>query len=365
VICLRTFPAFRWMILLSSIIISAHQANAASKVTSISEYRTKLENLDQLLAVCEQFRDAVHCKGDQVTADVSVSLLSGPRQVHFGWLRDLLNEAAKNPADSSSKQDEKDSNKVATNASPRLDVHGDINEVSLTLNERLEVARSRLKQDFVTAGMASQNSQAPSSVDRVAARTALITILAAKEYKPALMGRSLKDRIFEKIGNWINTLIGKLVRAGSKARWIGITAEVSFVGLVCFALVWILIRLERQGRVNTDPFGIDQGSYAVSARDWQLWLQDARQAAAQSEWRVAIHLLYWASISRLESSGAWPADRARTPREYLLLLQSESPQLKVLVALTACFERTWYGGNSAQQADYNHAALLAGRLGAL
>src|ERR1035441_9342535 len=65
---------------------------------------------------------------------------------------------------------------------------------------------------------------------------------------------------------------------------------------------------------------------AASARDWQLWLADARRAAAAGQWREAIHFVYWAAISRLESKRLWPADRARTPREYLSLVAAEDPR---------------------------------------
>jgi hypothetical protein len=65
---------------------------------------------------------------------------------------------------------------------------------------------------------------------------------------------------------------------------------------------------------------------AASAREWQLWLEDARKAAAAGQWREAIHFVYWAAISRLESRRLWPADRARTPREYLALVAPEDPR---------------------------------------
>ncbi len=43
----------------------------------------------------------------------------------------------------------------------------------------------------------------------------------------------------------------------------------------------------------------------------------------------------------------WPADRARTPREYLRLLPAADPRLENLTTLTRSFERTWYGGREA------------------
>ena len=98
---------------------------------------------------------------------------------------------------------------------------------------------------------------------------------------------------------------------------------------------------------------------AASARDWQLWLEDARRAAAAGLWREAIHFVYWASISRLESRRLWPADRARTPREYLALVAPEDPRKAGLARLTGSFELTWYGGRAAGERDYRQAEELA------
>jgi hypothetical protein len=101
---------------------------------------------------------------------------------------------------------------------------------------------------------------------------------------------------------------------------------------------------------------------AASARDWQLWLEDARQAAASGLWREAIHFVYWAAISRLESRRLWPADRARTPREYLALVAPEDPRKPGLSQLTNSFECFWYGGRDAGESDYKSAENLAASL---
>jgi hypothetical protein len=124
-------------------------------------------------------------------------------------------------------------------------------------------------------------------------------------------------------------------------------------------LVWGLLQLERRWRMRLIPDSDGPAAGAASARDWQLWLEDARQAASAGLWREAIHYLYWASISRLESRRLWPADRARTPREYLALVAPEDPRKPGLATLTGSFERFWYGGRSAAQSDYLKAEELA------
>ena len=93
-----------------------------------------------------------------------------------------------------------------------------------------------------------------------------------------------------------------------------------------------------------------------------MWLEDARRAAASGQWREAIHFLYWAAISRLESKRLWPADRARTPREYLALVAPEDPRRPGLATLTGSFERVWYGGRAAAESDYQRAEQIANAL---
>ena len=85
--------------------------------------------------------------------------------------------------------------------------------------------------------------------------------------------------------------------------------------------------------------------------------------AAQGRWREAIHFLYWAAIARLESKRLWPADRARTPREYLALVAATDARKTNLTALTRSFERTWYGGRAAEASDFNAALDQAAALG--
>ena len=85
--------------------------------------------------------------------------------------------------------------------------------------------------------------------------------------------------------------------------------------------------------------------------------------AAIGLWREAIHFVYWASIARLESKRIWPADRARTPREYLRLMAGSDPRKQSLTALTRSFERTWYGGRAAESFDFKAALELAAALG--
>jgi len=58
----------------------------------------------------------------------------------------------------------------------------------------------------------------------------------------------------------------------------------------------------------------------------------------------------------------WPADRARTPREYLRLVLPGNARHDDLRRLTQCFETCWYGSETATQPDCETARLLFERL---
>ena len=332
---------------------------------SIADFQTRLHTLDQLVAQCQSAITAANCPSSQVGPDIQIALPSGSRQIRFAWLRAVLDAAA----DSQEKAPEKAKSQPSKpeDADGSEDSDSDAAKTPEfqppSISQQLSDARQRLAADAQMAASWTQNAPIPAKSAPSRQRQALDRILAAKEYHPAVVGPSLLDRALERVGNWIDNIIGKLEQAGFKSKWVGRTAEILFVLALTIGLVWFLVRLEHQGRMSAANFLSGTGGAAASARDWQLWLEDARRAAAQSAWRDAIHLLYWASISRLESLGLWPADRARTPREYLALLTQENAHHADLKALTRSFERTWYAGRPAAEADFRQAAEVAAKLG--
>jgi hypothetical protein len=186
-------------------------------------------------------------------------------------------------------------------------------------------------------------------------------VLAGRDFRN-LQEPTARDSALERLSNWLNRLFDSAARLQAKSAWVGRAIVWGFIVAVCVALVWALLQLERRWRVRLTPEGGGPAESAASARDWQLWLEDARRAASAGQWREAIHFAYWASISRLESRRLWPADRARTPREYLALVAPEDPRKVGLAALTGSFERTWYGGRAAGESDYRRAEELAAEL---
>ena len=226
----------------------------------------------------------------------------------------------------------------------------------MTVDALLSEARQRLQEDAKQA--ASPIETTPSYASE---RKSLNVILAEKAYQ-GVTQVSARERFLEWFDNLLDKILSSLFRFGSRSPWIAFTLRALLLAAIGTALIWFLVRIERRSRVRLVPDDAPAPG-APSAREWQLWLKDAHAMAAKDMWREAIHFVYWASIARLESKRLWPADRSRTPREYLGLLAGGDPRKPSLTELTRKFERTWYGGRAAESHDFHAALELAAALG--
>jgi hypothetical protein len=267
--------------------------------------------------------------------------------VRYEWLRVLL-----------AKAQEKEKTSTKPEAKPASGAQSDENALPPppTTTQLLQDAETRLAQDL------AQTSAAPAAAPSHAQESeAMKQVLAGRDFRN-LNEPTAKDTLLEKLGNWLNSLFESAARLTVHASWVGSALVWGFVLAVCIGLVWGLLQLERRWRIRPMPEESGPAVGAASAREWQLWLADARRSASAGLWREAIHFVYWAAISRLESRRLWPADRARTPREYLALVAPEDPRRAGLAALTGNFERTWYGGHAAAEPDYRKAEELVSAL---
>lgn len=315
---------------------------------SIADYRKHLETLSAVVQACAKARDSKTCNPALAGKDDRVALSDASnaerRPVRYAWLRVLLLQAQKKDAQKTAKP-------PATVISPLG--ASDALPPSPTTTELLQAAEKRLAADDAQAGGAAQ-----AKPDNAAQRAALEQVLAGREFQ-GLKRTSPGESLAEKIDNWLNSFFAGAAGLGARAPWLGRTVEGAFILAVCVGLVWGLLQMERRWRIRLTPESIGPAPQAPSARDWQVWLEDARNAAAAGLWRDAVHCVYWAAISHLESRRLWPADRARTPREYLALIAGEDPRRPGLTALTGSFERTWYGGRPAGEGEYRRAEALA------
>lgn len=320
---------------------------------TLPEYQQHLADLDSVVVACQQQRSHAvtpqstfpACDSAQIGPDDRVHLPSGAttqsREVRYDWLRSVLAQAAK-----------KDDAKKKT----IFDAVAPLKNKPTSINDLLVAAHQRLQDDLKQA-----QSQPEASPDYAAERRSLNTILSQRAYQ-GVTQQSATGRFREWLGNVLDKIFSGLVRFGSQAPWIVWLLRILLLVGIGTALIWFFLRIERRSRVRLIP-DVEPAPGAPSAREWQLWLRDAQAMAAMGQWREAIHFVYWASISRLESKRLWPADRARTPREYLALLAGTDPRKSNLATLTRSFERTWYGGRAAQAADFTAALEQAAALG--
>jgi hypothetical protein len=324
---------------------------------SLDDYRTHLLALTAIVEACAKARDAKTCDPALVGPDDHVPLTqsanSDRRLIRYGWLRVLLSgarEKDKPATDTAAKAVEKLAAKPGLNNPPSDEA---VLPPPPTTTQLLQAAETRLTHDL------AQTDAAPAMpLAHAQERAVMKQVLAERDFRD-VTEQSPTDTALEKFGNWLNRLFESAVKLSSQAPWIGLAIKWGFILAVCIALLWALLQLERRWRVRLVPESDSPALGAASARDWQLWLEDARKAAAAGLWREAIHFVYWASISRLESRRLWPADRARTPREYLALVAAEDPRRPSLATLTGSFERIWYGGRPAAESDYRSAEQLA------
>jgi hypothetical protein len=325
-------------------VVASHSAAATLAGANLAAYREHLQGLKAIVADCQKQRTTTACDASRIGMDEKVTLTMGgkavQREIRYDWLRALFVRAA---------------GKDDAPAAP-IGALSTANSPAPSVDVLLKQALERISADEKEEGPSESSGPAYQS-----ARRSLSSILAQKEYK-SINKITVRERILQWIQNQLDRFFDQLVGIGTHIPWLAKALRALFIGLVCLALVWMLVRIERRSRIKLSPDLIPAG-HAPSAREWKLWLADARNMADQGAWREAIHFLYWSVISRLESSHVWTADRARTPREYLRLVSSADPRKEHLTLLTRSFERTWYGGHPADPNDYQAAVNVAEELG--
>lgn len=271
--------------------------------------------------------------------------------MRYGWLRVLLAKAQVKDESPAKTQDKP----APDTGNPKL-----ARPPKPTTGQLLQAAETRLTEDIAQADNAATSPPAPAA-NHSHERDTMKQVLAGRDFRN-LEAPTARDSALEKLGDWLNRLFQSAAKLGTAAAWVGRAMVYGFILAVCVGLVLGLIQLERRWRIRLIPESDGPAAEAASARDWQLWLADARRTAAAGQWREAIHFIYWAAISRLESKRLWPADRARTPREYLALVADDDPRKPQLATLTSSFEHVWYGGRAATESDYHEAEVLADAL---
>ena len=189
-------------------------------------------------------------------------------------------------------------------------------------------------------------------------RSALNAILARREFSdvhgPSWMDR-LKRWLLEMMFRFLRRLFG-----ASTIPTVGTYFVYALIGAAGLALLYLVYRSILR---NPELEAVVPRDLPVSAKEWTIWLTEARAAAGRGDWRDAIHLAYWAGISFLEREGFWKPDRARTPREYLRLISGQSEQRATLASLTRIFELAWYAKRDVSEQTFSEALAELEKLG--
>ena len=181
-----------------------------------------------------------------------------------------------------------------------------------------------------------------------AARDRINMILSAREFR-RVRGPTELELLEQRIEDWISKKLDRLFpNAPDLDQWGQIFVWI-MIGLASSVLAVWLYRQSRE-RILDRPKEVLP--FLPSAKSWRLWLAEARDKAALGEWRDAIHLGFWAAVSRLESDGVWRPDKARTPREYLNEIPAINESRTSFAAITKTFEAAWYGGRPASAGEF-------------
>jgi hypothetical protein len=325
-----------WLGLLGSVAFALSSACQPVGSITLDEYTKQLERLHTLAGDCAReltakTKEPKACDPAAVGSDQIVSVAGGKRRVSYGWLQETLRQARR----------------------PQSEI--DLKQVLTNLSE----AAARLQQMAEQAASPRAGVYVPDEVANIRAR--LNDILDSGEY-PQPKQPSLLERIWKEFVQWLLRALTRAMPRGSSTSAIYLL-EFVVLAIPCGLLVWWFVRQLRVQKLNLPQESVPYASFPSSLA-WQEWLAQGQRMGAEGRWREAIHHVYWGAISCLETRRFWPADRARTPREYLRLLKTDTEMHAEMLGLTRSFEHTWYGEAPAEEKDFRQACGVLERIAA-
>jgi hypothetical protein len=210
-------------------------------------------------------------------------------------------------------------------------------DVAALFEKNPNEARRLLQLRIAVFQTDAQAFQQPKN-DRSLSSKALADILARREFR-SVHGRTWFETWQEMFWRWLEDMTRLIVGNSTFPTISKIMVWALVFTAVTASAFWIFKIIRR----NAELAQISLRARPVSAKPWNDWMAEANAAAARDAWRDAIHLAYWTGISFLESQGLWRPDAARTPREYLHLINPSSEYRDSLSGLTMQFESVWYG----------------------
>ncbi len=296
----------------------AGSAVAGVRTASVEQFRADVTAMQGLVAACSANAAACDAKAVSADEDVGKPGVDGGFAMHWKWMRDALDTAAKaKPADRAT---------------------------------AMKVAETRLEE------LTQEIGASPGGGDFAKQRGLANSILARPEFH-GTTEPSAWDRFMARFWRGVGHLLDGVTALGNAAPWMStVLGWALFLGAAALLGFFVLRAFSRQRlRVALAEGAAHATAWDRESTDWAR-LADAR--AAEGDWREAVHGLYWAAIVHLEAKRSWRHNPSRTPREYVRLLKAGSPQQRALGGLTKIFERVWYGFGEASDAEYGRARSM-------
>lgn len=233
-------------------------------------------------------------------------------------------------------------------------------QADVPIEDQRRAERLRQGQQHLDALLESAAALAspPQEANLAQSRTQIDRILSDREFQGSHEASWLdkwKARIFAWIDRQFDKIFSRLgvpARVGSAIAWTVVVLAGVLLGF--WFVRWLIAAASR-----TD---MDLRGGRPAGHDWRYWGRQAHEAAARSDYRLAIHAAYWSARTRLEENQLLPEDRSRTPRESLRLVQRSSAAYTPLAQLTRRLEITWYGYRTATSADWDEASKDLGTI---
>ncbi|HET9400694.1 MAG TPA: hypothetical protein VFO34_07060, partial [Candidatus Acidoferrales bacterium] len=145
-------------------------------------------------------------------------------------------------------------------------------------------------------------------------------ILSAREFRQANEPKSWLAQMWDRFLSWIWRLITRIFGAANN-KVVQKTVLYGAIVVAFLLLAWTLVRTMSMAARREN---LKLAASPPAGRTWSQWAREAIAAANAGNYRAAIHAAYWAGVYRLAEIGTWQLDLARTPREYLRMLQRAS-----------------------------------------
>jgi len=188
----------------------------------------------------------------------------------------------------------------------------------------------------------------PSDVSADEARRLADQVLAGRAYVEAGRPPSLRDRVFDWIGQRFTDLFESLSSVGGRGwfAWIIIAA---FAALIIFLLTRLLRNVGRTSTATVRPEPIVEVSNNTSAEEW---LAQATVAESAGDWRTAVRCRHRALVTTLIRRQIVPAGPSQTAGEIQHIVAHQRPDAATTMQeATWLFKDTWYGWIDADAAS--------------